>query len=153
MAYWFQIFIRCHVQKTLLRTTSWTRLIQYIPYLFKVSFNIILPSTPMSSKWYPCFRFQDYNGVFSSYFTYSCYTHHKLHSSPFFRYNSTDRRYMLWNFHEEFLFCITDHQRRDLQLRSQNNQFTGDIFTPKNSLDLLKLEAQLPANISARPKI
>jgi hypothetical protein len=54
---------------------SWARPIQSMPptYFSKIHFNIALPSTPGSSKWFPSLRFPHQNPVCTSPLPHTCY--------------------------------------------------------------------------------
>ena len=48
-------------------------------YLFKINFNIIIPSVPRSSKWFLCFRFPHQSHVHISPLPHACQMPHHSH--------------------------------------------------------------------------
>jgi len=64
---------------------SWASSIQSIPshHLLKIQLNIIIPSTPGSSKWSLSFRLPHQNSLYASPISHTRYMHHPSHSSQF----------------------------------------------------------------------
>jgi hypothetical protein len=63
----------------------------YSSQFFRIHFNIIIPSTPRSSKWSLPYRFSPTsNSVCISHLSYACYMPHPIHLSLF------DERNNIW---------------------------------------------------------
>ena len=58
-------------------------------YFLKIRLNIILPSTPGSSKWSPPYRYQHQNSVYTSPLPHTCYI-----SRPSHRFRFDQPRYI-----------------------------------------------------------
>jgi hypothetical protein len=60
-----------------------------LPCSLKISFNIVLPSTPISSEWSLPFRFSNRIVLFVSCLSCTCYMPHQSHLPPFDRANNS----------------------------------------------------------------